>query len=389
MVPSYDRPGWQDSREPGAGALGYGSMSTIELGLDTFGDVTTDADGRPKSHAQVLRDVVAEAELADRVGVDFIGVGEHHRPDFAISAPEVLLGAIASRTSRIRLGTAVTVLSTDDPVRVYQRFSTLNAVSGGRAEIILGRGSFTESFPLFGYSLEDYEQLFEEKVALFAAIRDADRAGSPVHWKGRLRAPLDGLRVHPPVEHSPLRTWIGVGGSPESVVRAARYGFPLTLAIIGGDPRRFTGYVELYHRALAQLGHEQLPLGVHSPGHVADSDNEAREQLWPAYRVMRDRIGRERGWPPISRAEFEHEIAEGSLYAGAPDTVARKIAATVRDLGASRFDLKYSAGTLSHERMLRNTELYGREVIPRVRELLASVAVTTEKERPAGAARVV
>jgi probable LLM family oxidoreductase len=350
-------------------------MTSIELGLDTFGDVTTDGEGRPKSHAQVLRAVATEAELADRVGVDFFGVGEHHRADFAISAPEVLLGAIATRTARIRLGTAVTVLSTDDPVRVYQRFSTLDAISGGRAEVILGRGSFTESFPLFGYSLEDYDRLFEEKLALFAAVREADRAGTPAQWKGSIRPPLENIRIHPPVERPPLRTWVGVGGSPESVVRAARYGFPLTLAIIGGDPRRFAGYVELYHRALDQLGFEQLPIGIHSPGHIAETDTEAREQLWPAYRVMRDRIGRERGWPPMSRAEFEHEIAAGSLYAGAPETVARKIASTVRDLGASRFDLKYSAGTLSHELMLRSIELYGREVMPRVRELLGSRTV--------------
>jgi probable LLM family oxidoreductase len=362
-------------------------MPPIDLGIDTFGDVTADADGRPKSHAQVLRDVAVEAELADHIGVDFFGVGEHHRPDFAISAPEVLLGAIATRTRRIRLGTAVTVLSTDDPVRVYQRFSALDAVSGGRAEVILGRGSFTESFPLFGYSLEDYDDLFEEKLALFAAIREADRAGKPVHWKGALRPPVEGLRVYPPVEHPPLRTWVGVGGSPESVVRAARYGFPLTLAIIGGDPRRFAGYVELYHRALAQLGHEPLPVGVHSPGHIAETDTEAREQLWPAYRVMRDRIGRERGWPPMSRAEFEQEIELGSLYVGSPGTVARKIAATVRDLGASRFDLKYSAGTLSHERMLRSIELYGREVIPRVRELVAATGTHAGKEPAPSAAQ--
>ena len=342
-------------------------MSTIELGLDTFGDVTVDADGRPQSHAQVLRDVVAEAELADRLGVDFFGVGEHHRPDFAISAPEVVLAAIAGRTERIRLGTAVTVLSTDDPVRVYQRFSTLDAVSGGRAEVILGRGSFTESFPLFGYSLDDYDDLFEEKLAIFAALRDADRTGEPVRWKGTVRPPLDGVRVFPPVERPPLSTWVGVGGSPESVVRAARYGFPLTLAIIGGDPRRFAPYVELYHRALAQLGSEPLPVGVHSPGHIADTDAKAREELWPAYEVMRNRIGAERGWPPTSRAEFDREIAAGSLYVGSPETVARKIAATVRALGASRFDLKYSNGTLPHELMLRSIELYGREVIPRVR----------------------
>ena len=352
-------------------------MSTIELGLDTFGDVTADADGRLLPHAQVLRNVVAEAELADGLGVDFFGVGEHHRPDFAISAPEALLAAIATKTRRIRLGTAVTILSTDDPVRVYQRFSTLDAVSNGRAEVILGRGSFTESFPLFGYSLNDYDDLFEQKLAIFAALRDADRTGEPVHWKGTVRSPLEGVRIHPPVEHPPLRTWVGVGGSPESVVRAARYRFPLTLATIGGDPRRFAPYVELYHRALRQLGSEPLPVGVHSPGHIAETDQQAREELWEPYRGMRHRIGAERGWAPTSRAEFEREIAEGSLYAGSPETVARKIAATVRALGASRFDLKYSAGTLRHELMLESIELYGREVIPRVRQLLGErVAVT-------------
>jgi probable LLM family oxidoreductase len=351
-------------------------MSHIELGLDTFGDITAGPDGRPNHPARVLRDVVAQAELTDRLGVDFIGVGEHHRPDFAISAPEVVLAAIAGRTNRIKLGTAVTVLSTDDPVRVYERFSTLNAISNGRAEVILGRGSFTESFPLFGYSLDDYEQLFEEKVALFAAIRDADRTGEPIRWKGTVRPPLDVAAVSPRVERPPLSTWIGVGGSPESVVRAARYGFPLTLAIIGGDPGRFAGYVELYHRALAQLGRPTLPVGVHSPGHIADTDEQAREQLWPHYEVMRNRIGSERGWPPTNRAEFEREIAMGSLYVGSPDTVARKIAATVHALGASRFDLKYSAGTLPHEAMMRTIELYGREVMPRVRALVAQPAET-------------
>jgi probable LLM family oxidoreductase len=347
-------------------------MTTIQLGLDTFGDVTSDTEGRLLPQARVLRDVIAEAELADQLGIDFFGVGEHHRPDFAISAPEVLLAAIAGRTQRLRLGTAVTVLSSDDPIRVYQRFSTLNAVSNGRAEVILGRGSFTESFPLFGYSLDDYNVLFEEKLAIFAALRDADRTGQPVRWKGTIRPPLDGVRVFPPVEHPPLSTWVGVGGSPESVVRAARYGFPLTLAIIGGDPRRFRPYVEIYHRALAQLGNGPLPLGIHSPGHIADTDAQAREELWPAYQVMRNRIGSERGWGPTSRREFDHEVAEGSLYVGSPETVARKIAATVRALGASRFDLKYSAGTLSHELMLRSIELYGREVIPRVRHLIPS-----------------
>ena len=369
-----------DRREPAPRTPRYQYMTNIELGLDTFGDVTTDAEGRLQPQARVLRDVITEAELADRVGVDFFGVGEHHRPDFAISAPEVLLGAIAGRTNRIRLGTAVTVLSSDDPIRVYQRFSTLNAVSNGRAEVILGRGSFTESFPLFGYSMDDYNVLFEEKLAIFAAVRDADRTGQPVRWKGTVRPPLEGVRVYPPVEHPPLSTWVGVGGSPESVVRAARYGFPLTLAIIGGDPRRFAPYVELYHRALKQFGHETLPIGIHSPGHIAESDAKAEAELWPAYQVMRNRIGAERGWGPTSRSEFDQEVAVGSLYVGSPETVAKKIAATAGALGASRFDLKYSAGTLGHDLMLRSIELYGREVIPRVRLLLSSDAVGVEEK---------
>src|SRR3954463_11130081 len=341
-----------------------------ELGLDTFGDVTTDHSGKLLPQAQVIRNVIAEAELADSVGVDFIGVGEHHRPDFAISAPEVVLAAIAGVTRRIKLGSAVTVLSSDDPVRVYQRFATLDAASNGRAEVILGRGSFTESFPLFGYPLDQYEVLFEEKLAIFAALRDAGPTGAPVTWRGTTRAPLTNQRVFPTTT-KPLTTWIGVGGSPESVLRAARYGMPLMLAIIGGAPRRFRPYVDLYHQALAERGAAPLPIGVHSPGHIAPTDAEAREQLWPAYKEMRDRIGAERGWGPMTRAEFEREIVTGSLYAGSPETVAQKIAATARALGIARFDMKYSAGALPHDAMMRCIELYGREVIPRVRELLA------------------
>lgn len=344
---------------------------TIEMGIDTFGDVTLDADGNPKPHAQVLRDVVEEAVVADRAGIDFFGVGEHHRADFAISAPETLLAAIASRTTRIKLGSAVTVLSTDDPVRVFQRFSTLNAISNGRAEVILGRGSFTESFPLFGHALEEYETLFEEKVNLFAAVLDSDRTGTPVSWRGTTRPPLNVPRVHPPTEHGALSVWIGVGGSPESVVRAARYAFPLTIAIIGGSPRRFKPFVDLYHEALGKMGKPSLPVGVHSPGHVAETDAQAREEMWKPYRDMRDRIGAERGWPPMTRSEYEQEIERGSLYVGAPETVARKIVATVQALGIQRFDLKYSAGRLGHEAMKRTIELYGREVIPRVRNVLS------------------
>ncbi|MFY7922159.1 MAG: LLM class flavin-dependent oxidoreductase [Gemmatimonas sp.] len=343
-------------------------MTPIELGLDTFGDVTEGPDGALIPHAQVIRNLIAEAELADRVGVDIIGVGEHHRDDFAVSSPEVVLAAIAGRTSRIRLGSAVTVLSSDDPVRVYQRFATLDAASNGRAEVILGRGSFTESFPLFGYALDQYSALFEEKLELFAELRKEQA----ITWSGRTRAPLSNQHVYPKTDTASITTWIGVGGSPESVVRAAHYGFPLMLAIIGGNPARFRPYVDLYHKALGEMGKPILPVGVHSPGHIAETDDEAREAMWPAYQAMHDRIGGERGWGPISRAQFEQEAVHGSLYVGAPETVARKIANTVRALGIQRFDLKYSAGRLAHERLMRCIELYGTAVIPRVRELLAA-----------------
>jgi len=344
----------------------------VQFGLDTFGDVTVGPDGKPLSQAQVLRNVVAEAELADSVGVDAFGVGEHHRPDFAISAPEVVLAAIAARTRTIRLGSSVTVLSTDDPVRVYERFTTLDGLSGGRAEIILGRGSFTESYPLFGYSLGDYDELFEEKLELFVELLKYDRTGESVTWKGTKSTTLQGQRPFPRTESGHLEVSIGVGGSPESVVRAARYSLPLTLAIIGGDPRRFLPYIELYHQALDQLGHPRLPVAVHSHGYVADSDGQARSELFAPWRDMRTRIGEERGWPPTTAREFEHEAEGGSLYVGAPDTVARRIAATVRALGLARFTIKYSAGTLAHDKLLRCIELFGREVIPRVREQLAN-----------------
>jgi probable LLM family oxidoreductase len=338
----------------------------LEFGLDTFGDVTTDADGKLLPHAQVIRNVVEEAVLADDLGIDFIGLGEHHRSDFAISAPEVALAAIAGRTRRIHLGSAVTVLSSDDPIRVFQRFSTLDAVSAGRAEVILGRGSFTESFPLFGFELRQYEQLFEEKLDLFAALLKQE----PVTWEGKLRPPLKNQKVFPPVERGTLKTWIGVGGSPESVVRAARYDLPLMLAIIGGDPKRFAPYVDLYQRAFAELGTKVQPVGVHSPGYVAETDEQARAELWPDYKVMRDRIGAERGWPPMGREEFVREADHGSLYVGSPETVARKIAATVKALGVARFQLKYSAGPLSHDKLMKSIELYGRKVIPLVREMV-------------------
>lgn len=346
-------------------------MTDIQLGIDTFGDITRDAKGEMQTHAQVLRNVVEEGVLADQVGIDFFGVGEHHRSDFAISAPETVLAAIAARTSRIRLGSAVTVLSSDDPIRVFQRFSTLNAISNGRAEIILGRGSFTESFPLFGFDLKDYERLFEEKLELLSAVLESDRTGVGVTWEGSTRAPLREAHVFPNTEHQALSVWIGVGGSPESVVRAATYGLPLTIAIIGGEPTRFAPFIDLYYRALEQLKKPRLPVAVHSPGFVADTDAKARELLWEPYKEMRDRIGRERGWPPMGKGEYEHEITRGSLYVGSPETVANKIANTMRTLGVNRFDMKYSAGPLQHEHAMRCIELYGREVMPRVKELLA------------------
>ena len=335
----------------------------IQLGLDTFGDVVYDNNDRPVTQAQALRNVVEEAVLADQVGVDAFGVGEHHRADFSVSAPEVVLAAIAGKTNRILLGSAVTVLSTDDPIRVFQRFSTLNALSNGRAEVILGRGSFTESYPLFGYDLKQYNELFEDKLAEFVKLLD----GQPV--------------VYPPIENGRLNTWVGVGGSPESVVRAARHGLPLTLAIIGGSAKRFLPYVDLYKRALKELNPPSrwdtvrfgtaAPIAVHSPGHIADTDEQAREDVWPHYLAMMNRIGRERGWPPRGRDDFEREAGpDGALYVGSPETVAAKIVQTVTDLGLSRFDLKYSNGTLPHDKMMKSIELFGTKVLPMVQEQL-------------------
>lgn len=340
----------------------------LELGLDTFGDVTFDPTGALQPQATVLRDVVEEAALADRVGLDSFGVGEHHRADFAISAPEVMLGAIAARTTRIRLASAVTVLSTDDPVRVFQRFSTVDALSGGRADVILGRGSFTESYPLFGYDLAQYNELFEEKLDLFVKILREPT----VTWSGRTRSALSNQRVFPPIATGTLRTWVGVGGSPDSVVRAARHGLPLMLAIIGGSARRFLPFVQVYRQTLDRMGKPPLPIGVHSPGHVAETDAQAKEELWPHFSMMMNRIGRERGWMPMGRDHFEREAGpDGALCVGSPETVARKIANTVRELGLVHFNLKYSNGTMPHDVLMKSIELYGGQVAPRVRELLA------------------
>jgi len=341
--------------------------SRIELGLDTFGDVTRDESGELLSDAETIRNVVDQAVLADESGLAFFGVGEHHRPEFAVSSPEIVLAAAAARTKDIHLGTAVTVLSSDDPVRVYERFATLDALSRGRAEIILGRGSFIESFPLFGYDLRDYEILFEEKLDLFSQLLTEQ----PVTWAGTTRAALEHADVFPKTENG-LKAWVGVGGTPESVVRAARYGYGLMLAIIGGPAHRFRQFVDLYHRSLDTFGRETLPIGIHSPGHIADTDQQAWDEAYAGFEAMNNTIGRERGWPSYNRLRFQHDVGpDGALYVGSPETVARKIADTVQTLGATRFDLKFSTGTLSHGRMMRSIELYGTKVVPLVRDLLA------------------
>jgi probable LLM family oxidoreductase len=342
-------------------------MSGLVFGIDTFGDVPEDDAGAPLSHAAAIRQVVDEAVLADGLGVDAIALGEHHRPEYSISSPETVLAGIAGRTSRIKLASGVTVLSSDDPVRVFQRFATVDALSNGRAEVILGRGSFTESFPLFGYDLADYDTLFEEKIELFAKLLDE----KPVTWQGTMRASLENADVYPKTESGRLSTWVGVGGSPQSVVRTARYGLPLMLAIIGGPAKRFAPYLDLYRKAAEKFGTTAYPVGMHSPGFVADTDEEAKEVFWPHYQVMRDRIGALRGWPPITRTEFAAEIERGSLYIGSPETVARKIAAAVGALGVGRFDLIYTAGAQPVSARMRAVELYGGKVIPMVRDILA------------------
>jgi probable LLM family oxidoreductase len=343
-------------------------VSQIEFGIDSFGDRPRDDRGEIVSHAEAIRAAVAEAVLADQVGIDVVALGEHHRPEYAISSPETVLAGIATATKRIRLASGVTVLSSDDPVRVFQRFATVDALSHGRAEVILGRGSFTESFPLFGYDLKDYDVLFEEKINLFHHLLSEQ----PVTWEGTTRAPLDQADVFPKTESGRLQTWVGVGGTPQSVLRTATYGFRLMLAIIGGAPDRFAPYVDLYRRAHEQLGTSPQPVGMHSPGFVAATDEEAKELFYPGYREIRDRIGALRGWAPLRRAEFDAEVDGGSLYVGSVETVSAKIAHAVRVLGAGRFDMIYSAaGTVSATARLRSVELYGTQVIPRVRELLA------------------
>lgn len=326
-----------------------------------------DESGSPLRAGQVIRNVVEEAVFADSLGIDAFNIGEHHRDDFAVSAPDTILAGIATQTSKITLGTGVTVLSSDDPVRVYQRFATIDALSQGRAEITAGRGSFIESFPLFGYSLDDYSVLFEEKLEILSKLISE----GPITWSGTIRTPLINQEVYPKTERGAIPVRVGVGGTPESVVRAARLGMPMALAIIGGDPARFAPFAHLYRQRLADYGKSDLPISIHSPGHCADTDEEALNQLWPHYFALYNRIGRERGWAPTTQEHFLNEAQHGSLYVGSPETIAKKIAYAIKSVGANRFDFKYANGPLPHKHLMRSIELYGTKVIPMVRELLA------------------
>jgi probable LLM family oxidoreductase len=334
----------------------------LELGITTFAETLTDGGGTQViSHGDRIRQVLEEVELADKVGLDIYAIGEHHRPDFAASAPAVILAAAAARTKRIRLSPAVTVLSSDDPVRVFQQFATLDLISSGRAELLVGRGSFIESFPLFGYSLNDYEELFSEKLDLLLAIRDNER----VTWSGKFRAPLEDQGIYPRPEQSPFPIWVGVGGTPESAIRAGHRGLPVALAIIGGSPDRFSIFSKLHRRSLAEAGFSaaEIPLGVHAHGHIADSSDQAADEFYPSYATAMTRIGRERGWGPMTRAQFEQmRTPEGSLVLGTPAEVAEKILRWRDILDVNRFMLHISVGTMDHDKVMRTIELLGTDV---------------------------
>ena len=342
----------------------------ITFGLDTFGDMQVDDANKPLSAAQTIRNVVEEAVFADSMGINHFNVGEHHRDDFAISAPDSVLAGIATRTKSISLGTGVTVLSSDDPVRVFERFSTIDALSNGRAEITAGRGSFIESFPLFGYDLNDYGILFEEKLELLVELLKE----KPVTWSGKTRAGLNNQEVYPKTENGSIPLRVGVGGTPESVVRAARLNLQLAIAIIGGDPARFAPFSHLYRHSMAEFGNPILPISIHSPGYIAETDEEAMEEQWPNFQKMIGRIGKERGWAPPTKDGFIHEVESGSQYVGSPETVANKIVHAVTSVGAQRFDFKYANGPQRHSKLMKSLELYGTKVIPMVKEKLSSIA---------------
>ncbi len=341
--------------------------SALKFGLDTFGDMQHDDAGNLISAGQTIRNVIEQGVLADSLGLSNFNVGEHHRDDFAVSSPDSVLAGLATVTKQIGLGTGVTVLSSDDPIRVYQRFATIDALSNGRAEITAGRGSFIESFPLFGYELSDYGVLFEEKLQLLAeALKER-----PVTWSGSFRKPLSNQEIYPKTERGGIPLRVGVGGTPESVVRAARVGAHLALAIIGGDPARFRPFADLYESALTEFGKERLSISIHSPGHISDTDEQAIEEQWPHYYSMFGRIGRERGWGPTTKEHYLNEVQHGSLYVGSPETVARKIAYAIDSVGADRFDFKYANGPMPHSKLMKSIELYATKVVPRVREILS------------------
>lgn len=338
----------------------------MELGLTSFAETMPDPEtGLVLDHGTRLRQVVTEAELAESVGLEVYGIGEHHRPDFAVSAPAIVLATIAGRTNSIRLSPAVTVLSSDDPVRVFQQFATLDLLSSGRAELMVGRGSFIESFPLFGFDLADYDDLFAEKLDLLLAIRDND----PVTWTGRFRAPIENQTITPRPQQVPLPVWVAVGGNPGSMVRAGTRGLPVALAIIGGEPERFAGLAEIHRRSLRDAGYDpaDVPLAVHAHGYVADSEEQAAEEYYESYAIAMSRLGRERGWGPMTRIQYDMMRGPaGSLVLGDPEQVATKILAWKEILGISRFMLHVSVGTLPHDKVLRAIELLGTKVAPLV-----------------------
>jgi len=348
----------------------------MEIGIYTFAERTPDASGHLVSAEQRLADLLEEIELADQLGLDVFGVGEHHRPDYVVSSPAVVLAAAAARTKRIRLTSAVTVLSSDDPVRVFQDFATLDLVSNGRAEIMAGRGSFIESFPLFGYDLDDYDELFSEKLELLMLLRESEK----VEWSGAHRAPIHGLSVFPRPVQDPLPIWVAVGGTPQSVVRAATLGLPMALAIIGGEPARFKPMVDLYREAAKRAGRDPatLPISINSHGFIADTSRQASDEAFPPYFDVMGRIGRERGWSPPTRAKFEAERSRhGALLVGDPQEVIDKVLWEHELFAHQRFLMQMSVGTMPHDRIMHSIELLGDVVAPAVRKALGSSALAT------------